>query len=79
MRLTTIGDFMTDIGPRHDGDPSTQANGPNRAVAPRDQLGALVGRWRSEGHLVADPSTRIRGTDTYVWLPGTVSSTTSTS
>jgi hypothetical protein len=61
---------MSDVGPRQYVDPSTQANGPNRAVAPRDQLGAVVGRWRSDGHLVADPNTRIRGTDTYVWLPG---------
>ena len=34
------------------------------------QLAMLVGRWRSEGHVVADPSIRIRGTDTYVLFAG---------
>src|SRR5512132_4419623 len=32
--------------------------------------GALVGRWRSEGHIVGDPPVPITGTDTYQWLPG---------
>jgi hypothetical protein len=34
------------------------------------QLAMLVGRWRSEGHIVADPRIRIRGTGTYVLFPG---------
>jgi len=37
---------------------------------PAQRLGALAGRWRSEGYLVADPAVRIAGTDTYEWLPG---------
>ena len=45
----------------------------NRAPAPSPQtqrLGALVGRWRSEGHIVGEVSVPITGTDTYEWLPG---------
>jgi hypothetical protein len=34
------------------------------------RLGALVGRWRSEGHIVGDTSVPITGTDIYEWLPG---------
>jgi uncharacterized protein DUF1579 len=34
------------------------------------RLGALVGRWRSEGHVVGDPPMPITGTDIYEWLPG---------
>jgi Protein of unknown function (DUF1579) len=34
------------------------------------RLGALVGRWRSEGHVIADPPVPITGTDIYEWLPG---------
>jgi hypothetical protein len=34
------------------------------------RLGALVGRWRSEGLVVADPPVPITGTDIYEWLPG---------
>jgi hypothetical protein len=34
------------------------------------RLGALVGRWRSEGHVVEDPPVPIRGTDVYEWVPG---------
>jgi hypothetical protein len=33
------------------------------------RLGALVGRWRSEGHIVGN-SVPIEGTDVYEWLPG---------
>jgi hypothetical protein len=36
-------------------------------------LGALAGRWRTEGETVATkdaPSMKIAGTDTYEWLPG---------
>ena len=32
--------------------------------------GALVGRWRSEGHIVGDSTVPITGTDSYEWLPG---------
>jgi hypothetical protein len=34
------------------------------------RLGALVGRWRSEGHIVGDAAVPITGTDIYEWLPG---------
>jgi hypothetical protein len=34
------------------------------------RLGALVGQWRSEGHIVGDPPVPITGTDSYEWLPG---------
>jgi hypothetical protein len=34
------------------------------------RLGTLVGRWRSEGYVVADPPVPITGTDIYEWLPG---------
>jgi hypothetical protein len=34
------------------------------------RLGALVGRWRSEGHIVGGTPVPITGTDTYEWLPG---------
>lgn len=34
------------------------------------RLGALVGRWRSEGHIVGDPPIPIQGTDIYEWLAG---------
>jgi hypothetical protein len=34
------------------------------------RLGALVGKWRSEGHIVGSIPVRIAGTDTYEWLPG---------
>jgi hypothetical protein len=37
---------------------------------PHSRLGALVGRWRSEGHIVGDPPVPITGTDTYEWLAG---------
>jgi hypothetical protein len=46
---------------------------PDRAPTPSPQvrrLGALVGRWRSEGHIVGDPPAPITGTDTYEWLAG---------
>jgi hypothetical protein len=46
---------------------------PNRAPAPGPQtrrLGALVGRWRSEGHVVGEVPVPITGTDIYEWLPG---------
>jgi hypothetical protein len=34
------------------------------------RLGALIGRWRSEGHIVTEPPVPITGTDVYEWLPG---------
>jgi len=34
------------------------------------RLGALVGRWRSEGHVVGEPPVPIDGTDIYEFLPG---------
>jgi hypothetical protein len=34
------------------------------------RLGALVGRWRSEGHAVGEPPVPIEGTDVDEWLPG---------
>jgi uncharacterized protein DUF1579 len=34
------------------------------------RLNALVGRWRSEGHIVGDDHVPITGTDIYEWLPG---------
>ena len=34
------------------------------------RLGALVGRWRSKGHIVGDAAVPITGTDIYEWLPG---------
>jgi hypothetical protein len=46
---------------------------PNSAPPPSPEtqrLGALVGRWRSEGHIVGDPAVPITGTDIYEWLPG---------
>src|SRR4029450_10283086 len=45
----------------------------NRAPAPSPELqrlGALVGRWRSQGHIVGDPAVPITGTDVYEWLAG---------
>jgi hypothetical protein len=45
----------------------------NSATAPSPQtqrLGALVGRWRSEGRIVGDDPVPITGTDIYEWLPG---------
>jgi hypothetical protein len=35
-----------------------------------DPLDALVGRWRTDGHVVDQPDVRIAGTDTYRWLQG---------
>jgi hypothetical protein len=46
---------------------------PDRAPTPSPQtrrLGVLVGRWRSEGHIVGDDPVPITGTDIYEWLPG---------
>jgi hypothetical protein len=46
---------------------------PNRAptLGPAIQrLGALVGRWRTEGHIVGEVAVPITGTDVYEWLAG---------
>lgn len=49
---------------------------PGQSPAPRPEnqpLHVLVGRWNTEGEVLAGPSgptTRIRGTDAYAWLPG---------
>jgi hypothetical protein len=46
---------------------------PDSAPTPNPEtqrLGALVGRWRSEGHIVGDPPAPITGTDIYEWFPG---------
>jgi hypothetical protein len=43
------------------------------------RLGAPVGRWWPQGHIVSDPPVPITGTDSYEWLAGGSSwSTTST-
>jgi hypothetical protein len=34
------------------------------------RLGALVGRWRTEGHVVGDSPVPVTGTDVYERLPG---------
>ena len=48
---------------------------PNPTPTPSPQtqrLGSLVGRWRSQGHIVGDQPVPITGTDSYEWLPGGV-------
>jgi hypothetical protein len=45
----------------------------NSAPAPSPELqrlDALVGRWRSQGHIVGEVPIPITGTDIYEWLPG---------
>jgi hypothetical protein len=52
---------------------SSDTHGRYSAPAPGPEirrLGALVGRWRSEGHVVAEVPVPITGTDIYEWLPG---------
>src|SRR5215207_1243666 len=50
---------------------SDAAYAPRATPGPETQrLGALVGRWRSEGHVVGDPAIPITGTDTYELLAG---------
>jgi hypothetical protein len=52
---------------------SSDAGRAGGAPAPSPQLqrlDVLVGRWRSEGHVVGDPAVPITGTDSYEWLPG---------
>jgi Protein of unknown function (DUF1579) len=41
------------------------------APAPEIQLlGLVVGRWRTDGHIIGDPPVPIVGSDIYEWLPG---------
>lgn len=52
---------------------SSDAPGPKSDPAPSreiQRLGALVGRWRSEGYIVSEVPIPITGTDIYEWLPG---------
>jgi Protein of unknown function (DUF1579) len=52
---------------------SRDTRDPKSAPAPSPEtqrLGALAGRWRSEGHIVAEVPVPITGTDIYEWLPG---------
>jgi hypothetical protein len=52
---------------------SIDTHHPDGAAPPGPEtrrLGALVGRWRSEGHIVGDAPVPITGTDVYEWLPG---------
>jgi hypothetical protein len=48
----------------------SEASSDRPGASPDPRLGAIVGRWRSEGHLAADPTVAITGTDIYEWLPG---------
>jgi hypothetical protein len=48
-----------------------QQSGTPSAPGPELQrLDALVGRWRSHGHIIGDPAVPITGTAIYEWLPG---------
>ena len=47
--------------------PDTSTPAPSPEI---QRLGALVGRWRSEGHVVAEPPVPITGTDIYELFPG---------
>ena len=50
----------------------TETSQPTSAPSPSPEtqrLGALVGRWRSEGHVVGDAPVPISGTDTYECAP----------
>ena len=50
---------------------SSDAGRADGAPSPQLQrLGALVGRWRSEGHIVGEVPASITGTDVYEWLAG---------
>ena len=51
----------------------SDADGQRDASAPDPEvrrLGAIVGRWRSEGHVVGTPQVPVMGTDVYEWAPG---------
>ena len=41
-----------------------------RAEPATGRLGAVVGRWHTTGHVIADPPIPVVGTDVYEWLPG---------
>jgi Protein of unknown function (DUF1579) len=56
--------MMSDSGDTHD---SNSAPVPSREI---QRLGALVGRWRSEGYIVGEVPIPITGTDIYEWLAG---------
>jgi len=56
--------MMSETGGTHHTD-SARVPGPEI-----QRLGALVGRWRSEGHIVGEVPVPITGTDIYQWLPG---------
>src|SRR5215468_4343691 len=60
----TAGGMMSETGGTHHTD-SARVPGPEI-----QRLGALVGRWRSEGHIVGEVPVPITGTDIYQWLPG---------
>jgi Protein of unknown function (DUF1579) len=64
IALTPAGDTMSE---------SRDPQYPDSAAAlgrEIQRLGALVGRWRSEGHIVGEVPIPIIGTDIYEWLPG---------
>ena len=51
----------------------SDADGQRDASAPDPEvrrLGAIVGRWRSEEHVVGTPQVPVTGTDVYEWAPG---------
>ena len=51
----------------------SDADGQRDASAPDPEvrrLGAIVGRWRSEGHVVGTLQVPVTGTDVYEWAPG---------
>jgi predicted enzyme related to lactoylglutathione lyase len=52
-----------------DDDHDTRGTTPQPGPASR-RLGALVGHWRTDGHVVGDDPVPVTGTDTYEWLPG---------
>jgi Protein of unknown function (DUF1579) len=64
MLYSTAGEMMSDSG---DTDYPNSTPMPSREI---QRLGALVGRWRSEGHIVGDVPIPITGTDIYEWLAG---------
>jgi hypothetical protein len=53
--------------------PDTRHPTPDSGPTPGPEiqrLDALVGRWRSDGHIVGEVPVPITGTDVYEWLPG---------
>jgi hypothetical protein len=42
----------------------------HQAQPPNSQLGAIVGHWKTSGHVIAEPPIPVLGTDKYEWLPG---------